>query len=69
MEQATFIIMRGNYKNKDVITRFKSLMFYWVEKYLFFYVIVVTFLIQELDKCTQLFRTDILLKINEGVYC
>ena len=52
MEQATFIIMRGNYKNKEVITRFKSLMFYWVEKYLFFYIIVVRFLIQELDKCT-----------------
>ena len=28
------------YKNKEVITRFKSLMSCWVEKYLFFYVIV-----------------------------
>ena len=32
MEQATFIIMRGSYKNKEVITRFKSLMSCWIEK-------------------------------------
>ena len=32
MEQATFIIMRDNYKNKELITRFKSLMSCWIEK-------------------------------------
>ena len=50
MEEATFIIMRGNYKNKEVITRFKSLMSCWIEKYLFLLSLSLTFLIQELDK-------------------
>ena len=59
MEQATFSIMRGNYKNKEVITRFKSLMSCWVEKYLFFMSLFITFWIRELDKRTKIFCTDL----------
>ena len=50
LKQATFSIMRGDYKNKEVINRFKSLMSRWVEKYLFFMSLFITFLIQELDE-------------------
>lgn len=61
MEQAMFSIRRGNYKNKEVITRFKSLMSCWVEKYLFSMSLFITFSNQELDKSTKIFRTDLLL--------
>ena len=50
MEQATFSIMGGNYKNKEVISHFKSLMSCCIEKYLLFMSLSITFLILAPDK-------------------
>lgn len=62
MEQATFSIMHGDFKNKEVITLFKSLMSCWVEKYQFFYVTVYkVFDPRTRRKRTKIFRTDLLL--------